>query len=330
MPLNEAIFAAAVRAINDKDAFVRSRAILVCAKSPVRCEKLLPQLIHLLDKSDEYNLELLFKAVGAEKSVPVLVDYFQTHSGGERKRSLYFLGRLYLGQNDVATELVQKAVGDEDPFLRKWAIVSVTGSPHAKVLLKELANAVNDPDKEVAYQALACLSCLGASADPAVPTLLKAMEQPTLRCRIITTLGFVGIDDQKVLERLIECLGDKEDADVMASAALALGKRRSRAKTAIPHLIKLLDNKHRFSIGTTVRGNAATALGEIGQDAKGAVPVLVKILTDSADQYPIGFEEMKKALETIDPAARRDVDLMREQRNPTPAGATGGPHLVKP
>jgi HEAT repeat protein len=225
---------------------------------------------------------------------------------------------MYLGHSDEVTETLRKAIGDEDHELKKCAILAVTRHPKAKLLLNELTLAVNDADKSIALTALDSLPALGSDADPAIPTLLKAMKKPELRGRVALTFRYVGTDNPEVLATLLECLREKANADVAGGAAFAISKRSGQAKTAVPLLINLLDNKQAVSWGsTTVREYAATALGEIGPDAKDAVPLLAKLLTDPDHRYPLGLEKMKQALGKIDPSARRAVDLVRTRNNPT-------------
>ncbi|MBD0394933.1 MAG: HEAT repeat domain-containing protein, partial [Microcoleus sp. C1-bin4] len=63
---------------------------------------------------------------------------------------------------------------------------------------------------------------------------------------------------------------------VRSSAASALGKIGAEAKTALPHLVPLLQDSD-----ANVRSNAASALGRIGAEAKTALPQLVPVLKDS-------------------------------------------------
>jgi HEAT repeat protein/DNA-binding transcriptional ArsR family regulator len=121
-----------------------------------------------------------------------------------------------------------------------------------------------------------CQYCITATGflkyQPAVPVLLKYLENSrnNIRGSAATALGNIG--SEKAVDSLIQALSD-EARDVRGSAATALGNIGS--EKAVDSLIMALSDKAR-----DVRGSAASALGKIGSEK--AVDSLIKALSDEA------------------------------------------------
>lgn len=102
----------------------------------------------------------------------------------------------------------------------------------------------------------------------------------------------------EVVDRLIEVVKDDSASyPQRAKACAALGKRGSKAKRAVPEMVKLLDALRAFAEdekdGRRVIGNVALVaqgLGGIGAEAKDAVAPLVKILLAPDKELLILFD----------------------------------------
>jgi HEAT repeat protein len=317
-PMDDTVFAALVKSLRDPDEFVRHQALPLVRRSPERCKEAISDFARLLNEPYAPSLAPVYDAMGPEKSIPVLLKAFKDSSSpnADRRRcnAIWLLGRLYIGHDDQVTEVLRASINSQDKVLKIQAMASVAGHPKAKVLLKEVINAIDDPDKDVARGAIGSLSHLGSNANPAIPALLKAMERPEVRGHVVGTFKFVGIDDPQVLKKLIDCLGEEESPEIVADAAGALARRGKQAKDAVKPLIKLLNNKWSGIIGFQAQANAACALGAIGPDAKEALEPLVRIVS-TGSRIPVNYDVLIHAIGGIDPATRIEL-IKRETRFP--------------
>lgn len=144
-------------------------------------------------------------------------------------------------------------------------------------LLKDLE------DTETRFWAMRDLEELGLDAAPAVPQLIRLLDDPEggTRATAADTLRAIGKDATAAIPKLVERLGEGElpristelpISDVGVHAAHALGEM---GKDAVPFLLPCLTNKR-----SAVRSNAACALLRIGPDASSAVTPLIGQLKD--------------------------------------------------
>jgi HEAT repeat protein len=141
---------------------------------------------------------------------------------------------------------------EEDSRLRVQAIEVLwhLGQP-TEPLIEALCSIACDPKSNAGVQALTVLSELGTAGKPALPTLLKLLENPQLKAT-----------------------GDKWGPVHRAAVIRALGKLGPDASPAIPSLIAMLKNDKLSGIYKEL----ADALGQMGPKAKDAVPSLVATL----------------------------------------------------
>jgi hypothetical protein len=155
---------------------------------------------------------------------------------------------------------------------------------------------------------------LGTNAEPAIPRMLKLLENEEttsraaealalvgpkgfgaltnylatgkMRGSVIVALGQRGGGDPKVVTQiLINAL--KYDPEIADNAAMFLvGKDPA---VAVPVLIQALDDK-----GAATRQWAAYALGSYGPAAKEAAPKLLSLYTNHQDEAGLVFEALKK------------------------------------
>ncbi|MEG4975099.1 HEAT repeat domain-containing protein [Microcoleus sp. K4-B3] len=144
------------------------------------------------------------------------------------------------------------------------------GEPAIPALMKALQDK-NLPVRRSAAQVLAKIG------PPAIPDLAQALNNPNadVRSSAAYALGGIGAEAQTALPQLVFLLQDS-NPDVRSSAAEALGGIGAEAQTALPQLVPLLKDSN-----ADVRSRAAEALGGIGAEAQTALPQLVPLLQDS-------------------------------------------------
>jgi HEAT repeat protein len=144
------------------------------------------------------------------------------------------------------------------------------GEPAIPALMK----ALQDTNLQVRRSAAEVLRQIGP---PAIPALTKAFKDSdaNVRSGAASALGSMGAEAKTVLPQLVPLLKDS-DAYVRRNAADALGSMGAEAKTALPQLVPLFKDSD-----ANVRGNAAFAVGRMGAEAKTALPQLLPLLKDS-------------------------------------------------
>lgn len=174
----------------------------------------------------------------------------------------------------------------------------------------ELVTALNSRDGWLRLCALERLAELGAAAVPAIPALVKRIENGDEQAA--GTLSAVSKSSpDRAVTLLMDALGNSS-ADVRWRVAELLGEIGPQAKTAIPVLTRKLDDPEPRVVGhaaialrkvggvvtnavtvvrrllnhhdSEVRAFAAVALAELGADASVALPDLVHLLNDSDAQ----------------------------------------------
>jgi len=148
-----------------------------------------------------------------------------------------------------------EALCDEDIHMRRMAahFLGTTGDTQ---VIPNLIDAFQDPDKMVRAGAMDALVAIGS---PAVEDLIEALQKDdwVMRYRVAEALGRIA--DERTIEPLLGCLGDRKD-HVRYIGAKGLGI--SGEMRAVPEIIPLLSDENEF-----VRRSAATALGELGGEA---------------------------------------------------------------
>jgi len=140
----------------------------------------------------------------------------------------------------------------------------------------ELGKALSHKDTEVQLHSLYALERLGVDASPALAEVCGACEATDLYVRwaAVRVLGRLAArPSDKGVSTLVSRLKD-DNADVRATAVLALGMYGEKAKEAVPSLGKLTADKD-----AALRLLALEALTRIGKEAVGAEAELLDCLT---------------------------------------------------
>ncbi len=126
-------------------------------------------------------------------------------------------------------------------------------APAIQTVVTELTGALGDRDPLVRMNAVAALSRLGAAARPAIPALVKAVNNKSNQKNL-------GMSPFNIRER----------------AALALGRVSAGSVDAVPALTAALLEAHTHQM----RLAAVSGLGYVGPPARAAAPLLHALLQD--------------------------------------------------
>ena len=171
-----------------------------------------------------------------------------------------------------------------------FLVLAATCCPVFGADVNTLIRSLSDPNPNTRYQAVKNLGHMGRSAAPAVPALVKALEDDDRRIMKEAMLALRSIGGPAV-PALIKALSHAQH-DVREQAALALGKMGPPANQAIPALVKILDDTNRRVVDA-----AEYALRSIGHPA---LPALKR----RAAQGGPGAEIAGKLIKKIDPGAK--------------------------
>jgi HEAT repeat protein len=155
-------------------------------------------------------------------------------------------------------------------------------------LVAQIVTAFDDPANTAIRRDLAhAFGQMGARASPAVPSLLKAINDPDvfLRRRIVTALGMIKSEPKMVIPKLIDAFlkdpdrgRDLKTVPVRSATILALGNFGRDASAAIPCLIKALGEMKENSPPEPDYFYVISTLGRIGTDNQQVADALSPLL----------------------------------------------------
>jgi HEAT repeat protein len=206
------------------------------------------------------------------------LDALQSPEAKERQEAAHLLGSVEIDPDDTGEAvkaLTKVLLEDSDRGARIEASLALTkvkgDSPALARSVPELAQALEDKEVMVRLNTARVLLNLGGQARPAVPALLKALQDK-------------ANDDN----------GKAFFYTVKEISALALGKASAGTDVAVPALRELLaasktaDSKHAL----------VRAIGFVGPEARPALPELRALLSYPDAQVHVVVEE---AIQNIDP-----------------------------
>jgi HEAT repeat protein len=203
--------------------------------------------------------------------------------------------------DSVANRLAQ--LKSEEAIARRRAIIAL-GSHGAKAepAIPSLIDAFDDPDDSVCRAVGDALVGIGPAV---IPALIRALKDNRMNVRVgaATYLGYFPNKSSTIIPKLVETLKD-ESWRVRKASAASIGQFGSKGIDAIPALIEVMKDNN-----SEVAQNARYALGSIGPLAKAAVPDLVKALRTDDNAVRISI---LSALERIGPEAKNAVPTLIE------------------
>jgi HEAT repeat protein len=173
-------------------------------------------------------------------AVPYLRHSLHDESNDVRRRAIETLREIGA---DAAPSLID-SLSDGDPQVRQdvaFALGLLNEKGKAGVpRLVELVE--SDPELRVRIGAMRAFQTMRGDALPAVPVLIKALKDPEAEIRVeaaesLGRIAFFGDADEAVVA-LIASLQEDRDANVRSESTEALGRIASKARNAIPALLK--------------------------------------------------------------------------------------------
>jgi HEAT repeat protein len=172
------------------------------------------------------------------------------------------------------------ALSDPDYAVRSRAAKAIGEmGPDAAPAIPALAQALSDPSPEMRLFTAEAFSKIGPAAEPALPEIMKALssdERDQEGPFLVITVGNIGSAAEPAVPLLIDILKYENDDFTRSLAAESLGKIGDpRALTA---LMEELDSKGGDIFD--VRESAIRAVARFDGRARSAIPTLVKLLDD--------------------------------------------------
>lgn len=237
-----------------------------------------PALLKLLETGDSIFHGDVMNVLGeigpgAKTAVPQLLTHLEKTSEYNRARATRALGRIGPGARAAVPALRQR-LEDERKMVRVWAafaLARITGEskPQVALLIEMWQEDRGDRSfgsGSVRYDIAQALELLGAEASPARDLLLEAVldekTSPGTHAHVALALGHLRNDAEIVVPKLIELLERKAEGlnrvNNCQQASEALSLLGPKAKAAIPHLRRLLDDEENSIVDA-----AAKALAKI-------------------------------------------------------------------
>jgi hypothetical protein len=144
-----------------------------------------------------------------------------------------------------------------------------------------IASGISDPDPQARSRAIDVLETLGPAAQPALPVLIKALEDPDrfVRWSAARTIGRLApAESSPAVVALAHCLADT-DLDVQQAAARSLESYGPAAASAAPALARALDTH-----STSLKLAILRSLKAIGPSAS-AVQQALRPLAHDPDEH---------------------------------------------
>ena len=189
----------------------------------------------------------------------------------------------------------------QEPGARSQAISQLEKSGADSVgVLRELLHGHAYP--EVRLTAAELLGKLGPVAQAAGDDLIQATQDADSHVRNLAVLTIPKVETPvaKALPALIPLLKTEHAPD----AARAISVYRGQAKSALPELVKVLEDESRDAL---TRWNAARALGKLGPEGIDALPVLIRFTTSPEETIR---EHSAEAIGDIGPTAVEGIPAL--------------------
>ncbi|MHC5033358.1 MAG: HEAT repeat domain-containing protein, partial [Planctomycetota bacterium] len=173
--------------------------------------------------------------------------------------------------------LILAALQDPHPHVRREAVEQLAhADPEVDGVVAGAVAALHDEAFVVRLDALSALADFGEHAAPAVPELIRLLDDSVLRDNAMRTLGKIGPPAKAAQPKLVAALEDT-DRDIRYEAADALRRIGYPMKRLLPVFVDALKNAKSEYDRTT----AAEVLAEA--EARDHIPDLIRALDDPSD-----------------------------------------------
>ena len=154
---------------------------------------------------------------------------------------LFLLGSLLAAAGEVDRLISDLREGDKVARREAARALALLG-PEAKPAVPALVRALDDDQEQVFFWSATALANLGPDAHGATPELIKRLRRSSrryrdqVRLRVVTALTRIG---PAAVPQLIDALGNESES-IRSGAARVLGNMGSDAHEAAPRLFTLL------------------------------------------------------------------------------------------
>jgi HEAT repeat protein len=257
--------------------------------------------------------ELEKQGRAAKESVPAMIELLRTAKQGSEEYSavIHAVERIGL-EKEILPTLLGGIRGLNTNFAdASWRLLSLMGTPAIEGILE----AAGDRQAATRFYALSALALMKEKpASKVLPVLITRLEdsEPIVRSQAGVALASMGASAEPAVPALIKSLKAKN-----IGAALALERVGPAAKDAVPALRAALSdtttaitiNMHSSSeagkvsqVKVTLAEYSASALGKLGEDARPAVPNLLRALRSEVEGLRLKAIQALAELGPIDKA----------------------------
>ncbi|MCC6125322.1 MAG: HEAT repeat domain-containing protein [Pirellulales bacterium] len=196
--------------------------------------------------------------VANEAAVAVLTSQLQSDSAAVRAHAVHALGALKAAGS---TQAVLPLAFDKNAEVRQAAIFALRElKPGPQLTVPILDRILQDADPKVRMQVLSLVAEVGK---PAVPALMKLLDQEESALWGCSALGAIGPDAAAAVPAVTKLLGADHPPKLRLEAAMALSSIGPAAAAALPELTAILDQKD-----PVVLPGAIFAVGRLGPAGK--------------------------------------------------------------
>ncbi|MGA2264541.1 MAG: HEAT repeat domain-containing protein [Acidobacteriota bacterium] len=270
---------ALLQSIADSDDVVGLQSAIALVNAGTRA---LPELDRALQSPDgqvrKRTAEAFSRAALIDPKVwPILIGAFRDTNIDVRWYSAHALGH----QGAAALPLLVPTLKDADPRLRRGAgeALEYMGSA-ARPAVPDLLRILQDPDLSVQLQGALALAAIDPGQAKAVPILIKAASgsfaENDETSRAIFSLGSFGRLAEPAIPLLLNLLSGAQRASTRSIAAGVLGKIQALSDSELETMARALKDSDR-----SVRAAVARALGMLAPDTPAAIPFLLQAFHDS-------------------------------------------------
>ena len=311
-----------VKALQDKNDSVRLEVVRALAAIGPEAEPAVSLLTEMIQEKNERMRAEVAKALGqiglgASPAITVLIPALKDKDEWVRTNAAEAIGKIDPTNLKPVPTLIE-AMKDESGRVRGAVAQTLLKiGPVNKQVVLAFILALEDNYKSVIYAADEFFHLVGRERRDVVPELIELLKDPGERAirSAIIALENMGADAEPAVPTLVEAMRNPNTLCLAEGALIKLGPK---AKSAVPELIRMLDDEDR-----AVCQSAARVLASIGPDARGAIPALVSCLEKKID--PWGKLSLCTSLAALDLKSKEVIaaltQLTKDKYAPVQPGA---------
>jgi HEAT repeat protein len=231
------------------------------------------------------HLTFLLLGECGEPAVDTLIDCLWIKPNFPGTTAAWALGEIGPPAQKAVPRLVLLAGRCSDGSIGSYIEPLQKIDPQGALVVPLFMELLGKGDQELSSGAFLALGFYGPAAKPAVPFLVKALDEPATAAAAARALVGVGREARDAVPALIKALESKTPG-VSRNAIWALGRIGPEASEAAPALVAIV-RKEGFKGDQEARYRAAMALGRLGRNA---VPAMVAEL-ENCQEEPHPFAE---------------------------------------